>query len=57
MCVHLKEIEDAMTKNPGKNWTPTLNKIKNQIILRTFSCIQLANKLCSNSVVNKQNFF
>jgi hypothetical protein len=51
MCVHLKEIDDAVEKNPTKNWTPTLNKITDQIVLRALSCIQLAHKLCSNNLV------
>ncbi|CAF0749951.1 unnamed protein product [Brachionus calyciflorus] len=48
MSVHLKEIHDAIEKNSQKDWTSTIKKIQNQMILRSFSCIQIANKLCSN---------
>lgn len=51
MSVHLKEIHDAILKTPDKDWTPTIKKIKSQLILRALSCIQIANKLSSNKLV------
>ena len=51
MSVHIQEIHDAISKAPTKNWTTTLEKIKNQMLLRALTCIQLANKMTSNNSV------
>ena len=57
MCVHLKEIQDAVIKAPAKNWAPNLEKIKSQMLLRALNCIQLANKISSNDSVFSPCFY
>jgi hypothetical protein len=51
MTVHIKEIQVEVNKAKNRNWKPTFEKIQTQMILRSLSCIQLANKLCSNNTV------
>lgn len=51
MCVHLKEIQDAVKKHPDREWSVTIDKIENQLLLRALSCVQLANKMTHNKTV------
>lgn len=53
MSAHLKEIYEAMQKNTSKDWDETIKKIKNQLKLRAFSCVQISNKICSNKNILK----
>jgi hypothetical protein len=52
MSALLKEIDEAYKKYPTKNWDQTIEKLKNQMLLRCLSCICLAIKIsCSKSVI------
>ncbi len=52
MSALLKEIDEAYKKYPAKNWDQTIDKLKNQMLLRCLSCICLAIKIsCSKSVM------
>lgn len=50
MNVHIKEVEEIITKNPHRKMNDIFSKIRSQVVLRALSCIQLANKITSNTV-------
>ena len=52
MNIHVKEVEEILKRNPTRIMDEIYSKIKSQVILRALSCIQLANKICSNNIVN-----
>jgi hypothetical protein len=52
MSALLKEIDEAYKKYSTKSWDQTIDKLKNQMLLRCLSCICLAIKIsCSKSVM------
>lgn len=53
MTVHLKEIYEAIRRNAYKDWNPIVQKIKDQIILRSLTCIQIANKFYNSKNIIK----
>ncbi|RMZ93842.1 Cyclin N-terminal domain-containing 1 [Brachionus plicatilis] len=53
MAAHLTEIYQAIKKNKHKDWNSIIKKIKDQIVLRSLTCIQLANKFSNSKNVIK----
>lgn len=53
MAAHLTEIHQAIKKNKHKDWNSIIKKIKDQIVLRSLTCIQLANKFSNSKNVIK----
>lgn len=53
MACHLKEICEAIKKNSCKDWKLTIKKIKDQIILRSLTCVQIANKFSNSKNIIK----
>lgn len=53
MAFHLREIHEAIKKNSCKDWKPIIKKIQDQIILRSLTCVQIANKFSNGKSIIK----